>query len=412
MVAIATGIFKKLSFKKQTGLGVTAPAGAGGTATYMRRVTSTLDFKRTNFKSKEILTTQQIRDMRLGVKSVAGTISGELTVGGYQQPIESVLRQISQTAVTSGALITVTAASTGTRTGTFTRSAGSFLTDGFKVGDVIQQAGWTTTATNNNAHFMLISALTATVMTVNTLDGTAVIAKAAGDSVTISQVGKKTWTPQTGHTRDYYTIEHWHSDIAQSEQYTDCIFGEVDLKIPATAIADIAFPVMGLNMVTGTAEYFTTPGAIPTGGSLAGVNGLLLVNGAVIGVVTSIEIKIKGNNTVIGGVVGATVDPDIYIGPLEVEGSATILFTDNTLRDTFTSETESSLVVVLTANNTPNSPFTAFVMPRIKFTDAAKSDGPAGIAQTMPFMALENINGGAAIASLATTISVQDSAFV
>lgn len=412
MAVIATGIFKKLSFKKQTALGTKAPAGAGGTAAYMRRVTSTLDFKRTNFRSKEILTTQQIRDMRLGVKSVAGTINGELTVGGYQQPMESVLRQISQAAVTTGALTTVTAASTGTATGTMTRAAGSFLTDGFKIGDVITQSGWTTTATNNNAHNMLITALSATVMTVQTLDGTAVVAKASGDSVITVQGGKKTWVPQTGHTRDYYTIEHWHADIAQSEQYTDCVFGEMDLKIPATAIADVSFPVMGLNMGTGTAEYFTTPAAIPTGGSLAGINGLLMVNGAVAGVITAAEIKIKGNYSMIGGVVGATVDPDIYVGPLEVDGSVTVLFTDNVMRDIFIAETESSLVIALTANNTPGSPFTSFVLPRIKFTDAAKNDGQTGIAQTMPFMALENVNGGAAVSSLATTISIQDSAFV
>lgn len=412
MVAIATGIFKKLSFKKQSGLGVKSPAGGAGTASYARRVTSTIDFKRTNFKSKEILTTQQVRDMRLGVKSVSGTISGELTVGGYQQFMESVMRQISQTVVTSGALTTVTAASTGTATGTFTRSAGSFLTDGFKIGDVVSQTGWTTTATANNTHFFLITALTATVMTVQSLDGTAVVAKAAGDSVITVQAGKKTWVPQTGHTRDYYTIEHWHSDIAQSEQYTDCIIGEMDVKIPATAIADVQFPIMGLNMGTGTAEYFTTPAAIPTGGSLAGVNGIILVNGAAVGVVTAFEFKAKGNNTMIGGVVGATVDPDIYIGPLEVEGSATILFTDGTNRDIFLAETEISIVAVLTANNTANSPFTCFVFPRIKFTNSDKSDGPTGIVQTMGFMALENVNGGAAVSSLATTMSIQDSAFV
>ena len=412
MVAIATGTFKKLSFKKQTGLGVKSPAGAAGTAAYLRRVTSTLDFKRTNFKSKEILTTQPLRDLRLGIKSVAGTISGELSVGGYQQPMESVLRQISQVPVTTGAIITVASASTGANTGTLTLSAGSFLTTGFKVGDVVNCTGWLAPATANNAHNFLVTALTATVMTVQTLDATAVVARVAGDSVTIAQIGKKTWVPQTGHTRDYYTIEHWHSDIAQSEQYQDCIFGEMDVKIPATAIADVSFPVMGLNMVSGTAEYFTTPAPIPTGSALAGVNGVILINGAPVGVITALEIKIKGNNTMIGGVVGSTTDPDIYIGPLEVDGSATVLFTDNVLRDTFLAETEVAVAVVLTANNTPNSPFTAFVLPRVKFTDAAKNDGPAGIAQTMPFVALEYVLGGAGTTGLATTISVQDSAFV
>jgi hypothetical protein len=413
MALIATGIFKTLTLKKQTALGTKAPATPSGSATNMRRVTSVMTLNRANFKSKEILPTQQIRDVRLGIKAVTGTISGELTVGGYQQPMESVLRQVSQTVVTTGALTTVTAASTGTNTGTFTRSAGSFLTDGFKIGDVVTQSGWTTTGTANNAHNFLITALTATVMTVQTLDGAAVVAKTAGDSVTTVQAGKKTWTPQTGQSRDYYTIEHWYSDIAQSEQYTDCVFSEMSVKIPATAITDISFSVLGLNMQTGVTQYFSSPAAIPTGGSLAGVNGVVLVNGVAVATVTGLEIKVKGNYAAPGGVVGSLTDPDIYLGPVEVDGSATILFTDNTMRDLFIAETECSLAVALTANNTANSPFTAFVLPRVKFTDADKNDGPTGIAQTMPFVALENfVNGGAAASSLATTISIQDSAFV
>jgi hypothetical protein len=38
------------------------------------------------------------------------------------------------------------------------------------------------------------------------LDGTAGGAKAAGDSVTCTLVGKKTWIPQTGHTKDLFDV--------------------------------------------------------------------------------------------------------------------------------------------------------------------------------------------------------------
>ena len=412
-MTIATGIFKKLSFKKQTALGAKSPPTPAGSAQYLRRVTSTIDTKRTSFKSKEILPTQQIRDFRLGVRSVTGTITGELSVGTYQQPIESVLRQISQAVVTTGSSVTITAASTGTNTGTFTASGLSFLTLGFKVGDVVLHSGWTAPALANNAHNFLVIALTATVMTVQTLDGGAVTAKAAGDSVTIIQGGKKTWVPSAGQSRDYYTLEHWHSDIAQSEVYNDCVFGGFDVKLPANNMTDISFPVIGLNMVPGVAEYFTTPNQPSAGGVLASVNGLIIINGAAAGIVTSADIKVTGTNAAIGGIVGATVDPDIYFGPVEVTGSTTILFQDNTMRDLFLSETECSLAIVLTANNTPGSPFTAFVMSRVKFSDANKNDGTAGISQTMPFTALEQVaNGGAALANLQTTISVQDSAFV
>lgn len=409
---IATGVFKKLSFKKQTALNVKAPAGAAGTARYMRRVTSTLDLSKASYQSAEILDSQQRRDFRHGVRSVGGSISGELSVGGYQLFMESVLRRLSTAGATSGAQTNITSAVTVGSQGTFTRGAGSFLTDGFNIGDVVNWSGWTAPAVANNAHNFMIIALTATVMTVTSFDGLPVIAKTAGDSVTCAVVGRKTFAPTTGHTRDYYTIEHFFADIAQSEQFVDCVIGGANISLPPTGMATIEFPVMGLDMQPGVAEYFTTPAAAASGGILAAVNGVLAISGTVVGIVTGLTININGNYTKPGGVVGANVDPDIYPGVLEVSGQVTVLFDSATYRNLFINETEASLSVALTANNNPNSPFTAFNMSRVKFGGATKDDGTAGLTLTMPFTALENINGGAGTANTQTTISIQDSAFV
>lgn len=410
---IATGVFKKLSFKKQTALNAKAPAGAGGTAQYLRRVTSTVDLTKASYQSAEILDSQQRRDMRHGVRSVAGAISGELSVGTWQKPFESLLRQVVQAAATSGAILTVTSASTVGAAGTYTRSAGSFLSDGFKIGDIVNWVGWTTTGVPNNNHWALITALSATVMTVLNLDGVAVGAKAAGDSVTCTIVGKKTWIPATAQSRDYYTIEHWFSDIAQSEQFTDCVFTGATIALPPTGMATIQLPVLGLDMQTGVTEYFTTPAASSSGAILAAVNGVLLINGAVAATVTGATITINGNYSAPGGVVGSNVDPDIFPGPIDVTGQITVLFQNGVFRDLFLNETESSLTVVLEANNTATPAFTAFTISRMKYSGATKDDGTAGLTLTLPFTALENVvTGGAALANLQTTISIQDSAFV
>jgi hypothetical protein len=177
-------------------------------------------------------------------------------------------------------------------------------------------------------------------------------------------------------------------------------------------MATIEFPVMGLDMQTGVAEYFTTPAAAASGGILAAVNGVLAISGTVVGIVTGLTININGNYTKPGGVVGANVDPDVYPGVLEVSGQVTVLFDSATYRNLFINETEASLSVALTANNTPNSPFTAFNMSRVKFSGATKDDGTAGLTLTMPFTALENTSGGTGTANTQTTISIQDSAFV
>lgn len=410
---ISTGVFKKLAIKRQAAVKTKAPAGAAGSAQYQRRVTSTIDLAKASYQSQEILESQQVRDMRHGVKSVAGSISGELSAGGYQKPMESVLRQNAQNPATTGAINSITAAAVGANGGTLTRVGGSYLADGFKIGDVVRGAGWTAPALANNAHNFMIIALSALVMTVVTLDGTAVVAKASGDNITIATVGKKTWTPATGQTRDYYTIEHWHSDIAQSEQFVDCVFTGMTVNLPATGMATIELPVIGLNMDTGVLEYFTNPAAAPIGGIHAAVNGVLVIDGAAAGIVTGASIVVAGQYSAPGGVVGSNVDPDIFPGVLQVTGQLTVLFQDAVMRDKFINETVSTIMLALTTNNLPNADFTTFVMSAVKYSGATKNDGQQGLTLTMPFQALENVSAtaGANQPNLQTTLSIQDSLF-
>ena len=59
----------------------TAPGAAGGQV--LRRVSLTPAMKRASYTSAEIRTDRQVANFRLGTKSVAGTISGELSPGTY-----------------------------------------------------------------------------------------------------------------------------------------------------------------------------------------------------------------------------------------------------------------------------------------------------------------------------------------
>lgn len=409
---IATGVFKKLSIKRQTGLGVKAPAGASGSAQYQRRVTSTLDLTKASFQSAEILASQQRRDMRHGTRAVSGSLSQELSIGTHQKLIESVLRAAAVAGGTKASATTIacTVAAAGSKSITLTDSGNTFLTSGFKVGDVLDVSGFATTGTANNKRWVVltVAAGTMTLMSLNKTDGAV---KTAGDPVVLATVGRFVSIPVSGHTRDYYTVEHWHSDIAQSEVFTDVVFTGFNLAVQPNGMATIEFPAMGLNMETGTAEYFTSPAAESTGAILAGLGGAMLSDGVAAGVITAITVNVNGNYSVPGGVIGQDTDPDIFPGPLDVTGQITVLFQDATMRDKFINETTGSLVVVLVADNTASPAFFSVVMSKVKFGGASKDDGTAGLTLTMPFTALENTSGGAALANRPTTISVQDSAF-
>lgn len=410
-MAFATGVFKRLSRKRQPGLNTPAPAGAGGSAKYMRRVTSTLDLAKATYDSQEILESQQVRDSRHGVRSVTGTINGELSVGGYQIEFENVLRQAAVAAVTVGPLATISATTDGaaSMTGTFTRSAGDFLADGFKIGDVVRASGFLTTGVANNGKNHMITALTALVMTVRTLDGSDLSAKVAGDPVTIAMPGKTVYIPPTGQARFYTTYEHFFADLGKSEKFVDCINSGFTANLPPTGMATVEFPIMGLNMVPADAEFFTTPSPSPTGGITAAVNGVLLIGGTVVANVTGLSIVAAGNYSAPGGIVGSNVDPDIFPGTLAVTGQLTALFQNTTYRDMFLNETEGTLVLALTENNLPGAGFVAFNMGRVKFNGNTKDDGKAGLTQTIPYVALERVDGAAGYRQ--TTITIQDSAF-
>lgn len=398
---LAQGVSKQLRYAKQTGLGTLA-ATTGGTI--LRRTTSSLDLAKASYKSAEIRSDYQIADMRLGTRSVAGDISGEISPGTYADLIAGTLRAPFAAGVTTGAQTTVAASAVAPH---FTRTTGSFLTDGFKVGDVIRGTGFTNAA-NNATNFMIVAA-TATNLSVTQLNGPlGIVTEAAGGSVTLSVAGKKSFIPQAGFVDSYFTFEHWFSDIGQSEVFKDCKVSQLDLSLPATGMSTIKAAVMGLDMQAGSAAYFTAPSPESSSGILAAVNGVLLVGGAPVGLVTGMTLTVNGNLTN-DAVVGSNVMPDVFNGHIDVTGQITAYFQDAALRDLFVNETESSVIVAMTASNAPNADFLAFTLPRIKVSDAKKDDGEKGVILTMPFTALLNVNGGAGTATEMTTVSFQDS---
>lgn len=398
-MAIAQGISKSVRLKKQSALGTIA---SGSGAQELRRVISSLDLEKETYESQEIVSHAQVLDYRHGMRRVRGEIAGELSPGSYNLLMQSVLRKDFVAGATTTAIITVTAAAG--PPGTFTRSSGSFITDGFKVGDVMNWSGWASPATANNAKNYIITALSATVMTV---DGT-VVARAAGDSVTGVVVGKKSLIPTSGHTKDYYTFEHWFADIAKSEAFKDCVIGSMTVRLPATGLATVSFNVLGRDIVTAGSQNFTSPTAASTTGIAGAVNGALLVDEVVVAVLTGLEFTLD-----IGlsdaAVVGSRLSPDIFVGRSRVTGSFTAFFESETLRDLFINETEAAIVAAFYLSNAANAGFLAFNLPRIKVGGARKDDGDKGIVQTFPFQALRNSAGGSGQNTDDTTLSVQDS---
>ncbi|MGQ5524255.1 phage tail tube protein [Chitinimonas sp. PSY-7] len=397
---IASGIAKQVRYKVETAFNT--PPGTAGSQ-LVRRVESSIDITKDTYQSNELRADYQIADYRHGTRKSGGTLKGELSPKTYADFIAAALRRdFAVVPPMTGAAITIAAVGSGY---TLTRGAGSFLADGLKIGDVVRLTEGGFKAANLNKNLLVIG-LTPLAATVTPLNGAALVAEGPIASATLVIVGKKTYTPASGHTDKSFAIEHWYADLGQSELYTGLKVSSLDISLPPTGMATLDIGFMGAGSIKKeTAPYFVNPAAATSTGIVAAVNGVLTVSGVAVAVCTGLSIKVDGGYSG-DPVVGSNAIPGIFAGRVNVSGQLTAYFDSTLFRDAFLDETDLSLTIVLTTDNSPNADFISLTLPRIKLGGATRSDGEKGIVVTAPFQALLN-----ATASTydPTTMVVQDS---
>ena len=398
---ISKGTAKQVGYKKETTFGTLAGSSGGS---LLRRVTANFNLVKEAYESNEIRVDRQVADFRHGVRSAEGTLNGELSSASYDDFMGSVVGR-DFTAITLGAAAQTTVTAVGT-VYTLVRASGSWITDGLRVGMVIRAAGLTTTA--DNAKNLLVASLTGTNVVVVPLNGSTMTAQGTASSVTITAPGKQTFVPATGHTDDSYTVEEFYADIAQSEVYSGMKVNSVAVQLPATGLTTIDIGFAGKDLAqTGTTQYFTSPTAQGSTGIFAAVNGVLLVQGAPVALITSADFSIE-RATENATVVGSNSVADIFTGRIRVTGNLSVYFEDAAFRNYFNAETPVSIVLTVTADSTATANFVTFTLPKVKLGSFTKDDGELGIIASTSFQALLNDVTTAGLAP--TTIQIQDSA--
>ena len=398
---ISKGTAKQVAYKKETTFGTLAGNTSGK---LLRRVTANFNLVKEAYESSEIRVDRQVADFRHGVRSAEGTLNGELSSASYADFMGSIVGK-DFTAVTLGSAVQTTVTVSGT-TYTLVRATGSWLTDGLRVGMVVRASGLTTTG--DNTKNLLVASLTATNAVVVPLNGSTLTAQGTASSVTLTAPGKQTFVPATGHTDDSYTVEEFYADIAQSEVYTGMKVNSVSVQLPATGLTTVDIGFAGKDLAqTGTTQYFTSPTAQNSNGIFAAVNGVMLVDGAPVALITSADFAVE-RATENATVVGSNSVADIFTGRIRVTGNMSVYFQDAAFRDYFDDETPVSVVLTVTADSTANSDFVGFTLPKVKLGSFTKDDGELGIVASASFQALLNDVTTAGLA--ATTIQIQDSA--
>lgn len=401
-MAVEQGQLKKLSYKKQTGLG-SAASGSGGQ--YLRRETAAFNLMKDKFNSNEIVTHQQYTGDTYGVSKTSGTLSGVISPATYAAFFGSLLRA-DFAAITAISGISLTIAGSGPYT--LTRATGDFLTGGIKIGHVVRITAGTYTGTARDIN-LLVTGVTATVLTVVVPSGATLTAQGPVATSTVSVIGKTTKVPTTGHTNDYYTLEEWYPGNNRSRLYTDMQPASAAVQVPATGNTSISMPFVGLGRTKGGSQVLTSPTAENTNTILSASNAYILINGARTTVATSMSLTIDGKVTHGEPVIGSRTLSDVVRGEVNVSGTVTVQYDAETISDLFVNETAVSIICVLFADGSATSDFISFVIPRAKFFGDDIDDGKKQLVMTLPFTAELNASGGAALASDQTTIGMQDS---
>lgn len=364
-----------------------------GSGQLLRRVSSSLALNKDSFQSNEVRSDAQVFDVRHGTRRAAGAIQGELSTQTWDDMLEAAMRGTWAAGVSStqAAFTNIQVSS-----GAFQIGGGSWITAGFKVGDVIRLSGFTHANVGKNFR---ITALTATNATVYPTPAS----MTAQTTFTVAVAGKKLANGTTGRS---FTIEQFYPDIDISEVYLGMRVGEVGISMPPAGIATINLGFQGQNGLTysgASAPVYPSPTAETSTGVLAGVSGSLSIAGSISSVVTGVDFSLN-NNLNSTPVVGSNQVPEILYGRNVVTGNVSAYLESTTLIDAFLNESEIGLAVQLETGSDPKD-FLLFNFARIKLTGVSKTIGPdGGVIASFPFQALLRTGGAGTVYDQSTLV--------
>ena len=344
--------------------------------------------------AKEPITSNEIRPDgmssrgRHGARSVTGNYVGDMSVGTFDPLIEAVFRGTfsAPLALTQATMSTATVT---VQANTITASAGSWITAGLRVGDVIRLgAGFVAGNMNRNVR---ITGLTATVITV-------------AEALTVQSTAATTWAisrPKTlvqGMTHRSFTFEEYEVDIDGSEVFTGVRVGSIQLQMQPNGMATLGFNLVGQNMEVlegAAAPYYTNP-VKTTSIGLTAVEAKILVGGVDVLDVSALDMTLNVNASGVP-VVGSVVTPDVFTNLATVNLSLTALKKDVLRSQQYLNETDLSLHLVFEDRSSPVPEFVSFYIPNLTLATTSKGELGQDNARTQTFTALVGIDerGGA-----------------
>lgn len=384
-MAYQTGRQIEVAYKPETAYG-TLPGDTGAKVFRPNTGNLTLGIEpiRSNENRRDGMTTRG----RHGTRSVSGQYAGDLSVGSYDDLIEAVLRGTFSAALTISDAA-MSSATLAVAANTITASAGSWITAGLRVGDVIRlTSGFVAGNLNRNVR---IIGLTATVITT-----AETLSVEAGPIAAYSLMRPKKVIQ--GVTSRSFTFEEREIDIDNSEIFKGVRVGQMQIQMQPNGMCILTFNLVGQDMEQKSgadSPYFTTPSETVSIGLTAVEAKIRLGTDDVVDI-SSIDLTVN-LNAAGQPVVGSNKTPDVFTNLANIEGSITALKADATRVTQYLDETELSLHLLFEENETGAADFCAFHVPNMTLASATKSDLGSDGARTQTFSLLvgKDLRGGA-----------------
>ena len=283
-----------------------------------------------------------------------------------------------------------------------TSGTASWPTSGIKFGDIVRISS----GVNAGINFRVIGFPSPTQISMMPIGG---VPQAFGTAAAlqVAGVGRKLIIPQGPQQIDRsFSLEHWYSDLGQSELFTGIKPSQIALNIPASGFVTAQFSFTGQNSIAGTSQVYPSAGAVSTGTSLTATSGRVIYQGTTLAYLTGANLQLmtqaQAPNTV-----GSNIAPALFVSELMARGSFTSLYTADTLTNDFLNENEVSLSFTMTSSPSGTADFVSIFLPRVKLTSSTKTDSQSAITRSYNFVGLEYLGNLPSVDY--TTVVIQDS---
>ncbi len=366
-MAFQTGSNILVALKAESTIGVAVGSGTGAQRI---RITDSpgVELKRAQIVSQEKRDDGNTSMGRLGGKSVDGSFNMEMIAGGAMNTLMAAALRATFVTSTSITFVTLTAVTFATNA--VESSAGDFIAEGIKVGDVFTISG-SDTSENNDLNKTVL-AVTSGILTAP--DGSFTAAATTDTAGTL--VIRRKLAQSTQPVRSSYNIEQYDEDTDLSEVFLGCRCVGMQLSFQPGQMATAVFTFLGIDrnaLASGASPFFTSP-SVTTNLAMIADDSSIRYNGAAIATFTGFDLGFS-INAAGEPVIGSFTTPDIFDNDLEVESSITGLRQDFSNLTLFDAETEFEVSILLEAPGTTPKQCIGIFIPRTKI---AALSAPAG----------------------------------